>query len=295
MSVEVAGLRFPNPIGLAAGFDKNAESVKGALKAGFGFVEVGTVTPRPQDGNPRPRMFRLPEHGAVINRLGFNNAGMEAAAKRLAKRNPDAGIVGGNIGKNKTTEDPLADYGLALDAIYPHVDYITANISSPNTPGLRDMQRGDVLMGLVKHLHDGRTRLAQQGHGHKPIFIKIAPDNSAEELEVIAGVALDTKLDGLIVGNTTIAREAVAGHRYAEEAGGLSGAPLMHHSTEVLAQMHRLSKGNVPLIGVGGIRTADDVKAKLDAGASLVQLYTGLIYEGLGFVKHALKELRADF
>ena len=231
----------------------------------------------------------------VINRLGFNNEGMEAAAERLAKRNPDAGIVGGNIGKNKTTEEALADYALALDAIYPHVDYITANISSPNTPGLRDMQRGDVLMGLVKHLHDGRERLAQKGHGHKPIFIKIAPDNSAEELEVIAGVALDTQLDGLIVGNTTISREAVAGHRHAEEAGGLSGAPLMQHSTEVLVHVHKLTQGNVPLIGVGGIRTADDVKAKLDAGASLVQLYTGLIYEGLGFVKHALKELRADF
>jgi dihydroorotate dehydrogenase len=292
--VEVAGLSFPNPIGLAAGFDKNAECYTGALKAGFGFVEVGTLTPKAQPGNPQPRMFRLPEHGAVINRLGFNNEGVEAAVRRLKTRDPQAGIVGGNIGKNKRSEDALADYGMALEAVYPYVDYITANISSPNTPGLRDMQQGDTLLGLVKHLHQKRAELMALGQPRKPVFIKIAPDNHGEALDTIAEVALDTTLDGLIISNTTIGRDEVAGHRHAAEAGGLSGAPLMALSTEVLQHIYQRTQGKIPLIGVGGIRTADDVKAKLDAGASLVQLYTGLIYEGLGAVKHALKELAAD-
>lgn len=279
----VCGLRFDNPVGLAPGFDKNAECFEGALKAGFGFVEIGTVTPRAQVGNPQPRLFRLVEQEAVINRLGFNNEGMEAAAARLAKRT-GRGIIGGNIGKNKETVDAASDYVAAMRALYPYVDYITANISSPNTPGLRALQAGDELRGLIEALRNVRAELVSAGAPRRPIFVKIAPDCDDAMLAAIAEVARVTALDGLIVSNTTLARDAVAGSPHAQEAGGLSGKPLFAPSTEVLRKVYRLTEGAIPLIGVGGITSAADAYAKIRAGASLVQLYSALIYQGVGLV-----------
>ena len=278
LATKVAGLQVANPVGLAAGFDKNAECVNGALRTGFGFVEIGTVTPKPQPGNPQPRLFRLTAQEAVINRLGFNNEGVEAAARRLSAPRP-RGIVGGNIGKNKESTDAVADYVSAMQVIYPQVDYITANISSPNTPGLRAMQAGDELRALVKALHATRIALAA-GAAPKPIFVKIAPDGDVAMFEAIADVALGESLDGLIVSNTTVSRETVAGAAYAEEVGGLSGKPLFARSTETLRAMYRLTKGKIPLIGVGGIASAEDAYTKIRAGASLVQLYTALVYQG---------------
>jgi dihydroorotate dehydrogenase len=310
----VAGLHFANPIGLAPGFDKNAECFEGALRAGCGFVEIGTVTPRPQAGNPQPRVFRLVEHQAIINRLGFNNEGMDAVAKRLARyrdkecvafdgepeRSERGGavagakrplsasapqkIVGGNIGKNKDSESAIADYTAAMRALYPHVDYITANISSPNTPGLRALQAADELKALIEALQSLRAELVAAGAPHRPVFVKIAPDGEDSLFEAIAEVACATKLDGLIVSNTTLSREAVAGSAHAKEAGGLSGKPLFAPSTARLKQVYRLTGGSMPLIGVGGVASAEDAYAKIRAGASLVQLYSALIYQGFGLV-----------
>jgi dihydroorotate dehydrogenase len=294
LATEIAGLALPNPVGLAAGFDKNAEAFEGALKAGFGFVEVGTVTPKAQSGNPQPRMFRLVEHEAVINRLGFNNEGVEIATKRLRMRGK--GVVGGNIGKNKESTDAVADYISAMRVIYPFVDYITANISSPNTPGLRDLQAGNELSTLVKSLHSLREALIAGGAPRKPIFIKIAPDNDEAALAAIAQVALTCKVDGLIVSNTTIDRDDVMTSRHAAEAGGLSGKPLFAKSTHALHRMYALTQGTIPLIGVGGISSAHDAYQKILAGASAVQLYTALVYQGLGLVatiKRGLVELLA--
>ncbi len=275
LATDIGGLKLPNPVGLAAGFDKNAEAYAGSLAAGFGFVEIGTVTPRAQPGNPQPRLFRLVEEEAVINRLGFNNEGVDAAVARLRIRGH--GIVGGNIGKNKETTDAIADYVLAMRAIYPHVDYITINISSPNTPGLRALQAGDELRALVKAVQELRAEFPTR----KPIFVKIAPDNDDAALEAIAQVALEEKLDALIVSNTTIARDGVR----STEAGGLSGKPLFARSTETLRSMYKLTAGNIPLIGVGGISSAEDAYEKIRAGASAVQLYTALIYQGFGLVE----------
>jgi dihydroorotate dehydrogenase len=291
----VAGLNFANPIGLSAGFDKNAECYAGALAAGFGHVEIGTVTPRAQAGNPTPRVFRLVEHQAVINRLGFNNDGVEAAARNLSNRR-SSGVVGGNIGKNKDSVDTIADYTSAMRTLYPHVDYITTNISSPNTPGLRAMQAGDELRALVKALHATRMELIKCNHVAKPLFVKIAPDCDDAMLEAIAEVALSEQLNGLIVSNTTIARDAISGHALAAETGGLSGAPLFAKSTEVLRKTYQLTHGKIPLIGVGGVASAEDAYAKIRAGASLVQLYTALIYQGFGLaekINRGLAELLA--
>ncbi len=284
LATNVAGLNFANPIGLSAGFDKNAECYAGALAAGFGHVEIGTVTPLPQAGNPAPRVFRVVEHQAVINRLGFNNEGVEAAARRLAGR-PRTGVVGGNIGKNKDSVDAIADYTHAMRTLYPHVDYITANISSPNTVGLRALQAGDELRALVKALHATRLELIRCNLEAKPIFVKIAPDVDDAMLEAIADVALSEQLNGLIVSNTTITRDAIAGHPHAEQAGGLSGVPLFTKSTEVLRKTYALTQGKMPLIGVGGVASAADAYAKIRAGASLVQLYTALIYQGFGLAE----------
>lgn len=316
LETSVAGLNFTNPVGLAAGFDKNAECVAGARRAGCGFVEIGTVTPRPQAGNPQPRVFRLVEQEAIINRLGFNNEGMEAAAARLATfrqhcenavRSPAGepkcsarggavagaerplceatqNIVGGNIGKNKETVDAVADYTAAMRVLYPFVDYITANISSPNTPGLRALQAADELRGLILALHALRGELTAAGAPHRPIFVKIAPDCDTAMLEAIARTALETKLDGLIVSNTTLSREGVESRPHAAEAGGLSGKPLFARATDTLRQTYRLTGGVIPLIGVGGIASAEDAYAKIRAGASLVQLYSALIYQGFGLV-----------
>lgn len=286
---QVAGLRFESPVGLAPGFDKNAECFEGALRAGCGFVEVGTLTPRPQPGNPAPRVFRLVEHEAIINRLGFNNEGVEAAAQRLAqwRNNPHAtrsGIVGGNVGKNKESADAIADYVVAMRALYPYVDYITANISSPNTPGLRALQASDELKALIDALQALRAERVAAGEARKPLFVKIAPDGDDTLFDAIADVARATALDGLIISNTTLSREAVAGHAHANEAGGLSGKPLFAPSTARLRSMYRRTEGNIPLIGVGGIASAEDAYAKIRAGASLVQLYTALVYQGFGLV-----------
>lgn len=296
LATEVAGLKLPSPVGLAAGFDKNAECVEGALNAGFGFVEIGTVTPRAQPGNPQPRVFRLAEHEAIINRLGFNNEGADAAARRLAA-NRHGGVVGGNVGKNKESTDALADYNSAMESLYGYVDYITANISSPNTPGLRSLQARDELQALVCGLHAKRAALMEEyGFASKPIFVKIAPDNDEAALADIAHVALEEKLDGLIVSNTTLDRDAVAGHKHAAEAGGLSGKPLMKKSTETLRRMYALTGGNVPLIGVGGISNAADAYEKIRAGASAIQLYSALVYQGVGLaerINRGLAELLA--
>lgn len=285
LETNIAGLKLPSPVGLAAGFDKNAEAVEGAHHAGFGFVEIGTVTPRPQPGNPQPRLFRLVEKEAVINRLGFNNEGMDAAAARLAA-NKHGGVVGGNVGKNKDSEQALPDYIAAMRALYGYVDYITANISSPNTPGLRNLQAKEELTHLVRGLHAARAELMNEfGFPHKPIFVKIAPDNDAAALAAIAQVATEEKLDGLIVSNTTIQHNG--------EQGGLSGKPLFAPSTAVLRTMYQMTKGQVPLIGVGGIASAEDAYEKIRAGASAVQLYTALIYQGFGLVEKINKGLVA--
>lgn len=283
LATEIAGLKLTSPVGLAAGFDKNAETMRGSHEAGFGFVEIGTVTPRAQAGNPQPRLFRLVKQEAVINRLGFNNEGMDAAAARLAA-NQHGGVVGGNVGKNKDSEDALSDYTTAMHALYGYVDYITANISSPNTPGLRNLQAKEELQKLVRGLHAERLRLINDhGFAAKPIFVKIAPDNDDAALIAIAQVALEEKLDGLIVSNTTVQHNG--------EQGGLSGKPLFGPSTEVLRKMYKMMQGNVPLIGVGGIGSAEDAYEKIRAGASAVQLYTALIYQGFGLVERINKGL----
>lgn len=283
LHTNLAGWPLPNPVGLAAGFDKNAEAYNGALKAGFGFVEIGTVTPRPQAGNPQPRLFRLVKQEAVINRLGFNNEGMEKAAWNLRSRT-QVGIVGGNIGKNKDTEDAASDYAAAMRTLYALVDYITVNISSPNTPGLRNLQSADSLQALVRAVHGVRADLMAAGLPRKPVLVKIAPDNDEAALKDIADVALTLKIDGLIVGNTTIGREGVEFSPHAKEQGGLSGKPLFQKSTQVLRHMYQLTEGRIPLVGVGGISSAEDAYAKIRAGATAVQLYTALIYQGIGLV-----------
>ncbi len=296
LAVELAGLRLPNPIGLAAGFDKNAETPDAMLAAGFGFVECGTVTPLAQSGNPTPRLFRLSEDRAVINRLGFNNGGLEAYAARLAAR-PRRGVVGANVGANKDATDRIGDYQTGLMRLWPLADYFTANISSPNTPGLRDLQSGDALQELLGRIAETRAALERQG-GRRPVFLKVAPDLKTAEIEQIAEAAIAHGLDALIVGNTTLSRPAHLLSSHAMETGGLSGAPLMDLSTRVLSQFRDAARGRIALIGVGGIASGADAYAKIRAGASAVQLYTAMIYEGPGLVTRIKRDLssrlRAD-
>ncbi len=270
----LAGMALPNPVGLAAGFDKNAQTLPSIFRQGFGFAEVGTITPKPQAGNPKPRVFRVPAHEAVINRLGFNNDGLEAAVRNLKK--PQHGIVGANIGKNKTSEDAVADYVTGLRGVYENCDYITVNISSPNTAGLRDLQQGDALAELLSALLETRATFATC----KPIFVKIAPDMNDEQLEAVVGLAQDKALDGLIISNTTIERPA----GIPNEQGGLSGKPLFEASTNMLRKAYALSGGALPLIGVGGIASAEDAYTKIKAGATAVQLYTALVYHGFDLI-----------
>jgi dihydroorotate dehydrogenase len=282
------GLDFANPVGLAAGYDKDARVPDRMLDFGFGFVEIGTVTPRPQPGNPRPRIFRLDEDRAVVNRLGFNSAGLDAVAARLRRR-PRRGIVGLNIGSNRDSADPTADYEAGVRRGAGLADYLVVNVSSPNTPGLRDLQRRAVLEALLRRLLQARAESGQR----TPLLVKIAPDLNAEEQADIAAVALDTGIDGLIVSNTTIARPAGLKSAAAQEAGGLSGRPLFAASTSLLAEMYRLTEGKLPLVGVGGIESAADAYAKIRAGASLVQLYTALVFAGpalVGRIKQGLAE-----
>ncbi len=284
LAVRVFGLNFGNPVGIAAGFDKNAEVPDALLGLGFGFVEVGTVTPLPQAGNPRPRVFRLEDDAAVINRIGFNSAGADAALRRLAARAGRGGIVGVNIGPNRDTRDRAADYVRLIDMLAPVASYITINVSSPNTPGLRDLQRSAALDDLLARVVARRDRVAPQA-GPTPVLLKIAPDVSLSELDDIVGSARRRHVDGMIVGNTTVSRPAVLRQREtAKQEGGLSGRPLFALSTRMLAETYVRVEGAFPLIGVGGIDSGDAALAKIKAGADLVQLYTGLIYRGLSLL-----------
>jgi dihydroorotate dehydrogenase len=280
LRVNIAGLSVPNPLGMAAGFDKNAEVPDALLRLGFGFVEVGTVTPRPQSGNPKPRVFRLVEDNAVVNRLGFNNEGHAAAFQRLRARQ-ETGIVGVNLGANKDSADRADDYVCGINAFYDVADYFTVNISSPNTPGLRDLQARASLADLLARVMTARDRLADKGERAVPVFLKIAPDLTEADLDDIAAELLANKLEGLIVSNTTLSRTGIAS-KNRSEAGGLSGVPLFERSTIVLAKMRQRLGRYAAIIGVGGINSGETALAKIEAGADLVQLYTGFIYEGPG-------------
>jgi len=296
LAVDIAGLRLPNAIGLAAGFDKNAEVPDAMLATGFGFVECGTVTPLPQPGNPTPRLFRLTEDLGVINRLGFNNGGLEPYAARLAAR-ARQGVVGANVGANKDAADRIGDYVTGLTRLWPLADYFTVNISSPNTPGLRDLQSGDALKDLLGRIAETRRSLQAQ-EGHRPVFLKVAPDLKRAQIEQVAEAAIAHGLDALIVGNTTLSRPAHLLSPHAMETGGLSGAPLMDLSTRVLSQFREAARGRIALIGVGGIASGADAYVKIRAGASAVQLYTAMIYQGPGLVvqikRDLSRRLRAD-
>lgn len=292
LAVEIAGLKLPNPIGLAAGFDKNAEVPDAMLRAGFGFVECGTVTPLPQPGNPRPRVFRLVNDEAVINRLGFNNAGLSAYVNRLRARSSNPGIVGANIGANKDSQDKVADYVTGLRRVWLHCSYVTVNISSPNTPGLRSLQTRAALEELLGALAEARS-IQTAAHGAKPLFLKVAPDLDAAEIQAIAEVSIAQGVDALIVSNTTIERPDTLTSTAKSQTGGLSGRPLFEISTRILKEMAQAVDGAMPLIGVGGISSAADAIAKLEAGATAIQLYTGLTYHGLGLVEDIKKGLLA--
>jgi dihydroorotate dehydrogenase len=287
------GLDFPNPVGLAAGYDKDARVMDAMRGFGFGFVEIGTVTPRPQPGNPKPRVFRLEEDQAIINRLGFNSTGLDAVVSQLSKR-PHAGIIGVNLGKNRDSSDAAADYVEGLGRAARLADYIVVNISSPNTPGLRDLQRGDSLERLLARLLGAR----EQSERRVPLLVKIAPDLAQAEYAEIASVSLSAGIDGIIVSNTTVERPAGLVSHHAQETGGLSGRPLFARSTALLANMYQLTRGRLPLIGVGGIATAFDAYEKIRAGACLIQLYTALVFTGprlVAEIKKGLAELvRAD-
>jgi dihydroorotate dehydrogenase len=286
----VAGLTFANPLGMAAGYDKNAEVPEALLRLGFGFTEIGTVTPKPQSGNPRPRIFRLVEDNGVINRLGFNNEGHEAAFQRLSAIRGD-GIIGVNIGANKDSEDRIGDYVTGIRRFYSVARYFTANISSPNTPGLRDLQARESLAALLSAVLAARDEEAKKTGRRVPVFLKIAPDLTEEGMDDIAAEALAHALDGLIVSNTTLARDGLKDQRQAKEAGGLSGAPLFAKSTAVLARMRKRVGPSLPIIGVGGVSSAETALEKIKAGADLVQLYSCMVYEGPGLAGDIIRGL----
>ncbi|HSV36277.1 MAG TPA: quinone-dependent dihydroorotate dehydrogenase [Ramlibacter sp.] len=297
--IELAGLKFPNRVGLAAGLDKNARCIDGLGAMGFGFVEVGTVTPKPQPGNPKPRIFRLPQANALINRLGFNNDGLEAFISNV-KHSSFRGkgrILGLNIGKNAATpiENATSDYLVGLDGVYPHADYVTVNISSPNTSNLRSLQGDEALDGLLGAIARQREILARR-HGRRvPIFIKIAPDLEQAQVDAIATALRRHGMDGVVATNTTISRDAVKGMPHSQEAGGLSGAPVLEASNRVIAQLRKALGQGFPIIGVGGILSPEDAVSKIRAGADVVQIYTGLIYRGPDLVSgaaRAIKQLR---
>jgi dihydroorotate dehydrogenase len=292
LATGLAGLHLPNPVGLAPGFDKNAAVPRALLRAGFGFVECGTVTPRAQAGNPRPRLFRLAADRAVINRMGFNNAGLEAFAAGLGARGP-GGVVGANVGANKDSADRARDYVTGLQRLWPLADYFTLNVSSPNTPGLRDLQAKAALADLLGAVAEARAVLAAGPAGNRPVFLKVAPDLSPGDVGDIVEAALAFGLEGLIVANTTVARSAGLSGGRRGEAGGLSGAPLFGPSTALLREFHAAAAGRLALIGVGGVASGRDAYAKLRAGADAVQLYTALAYEGPGLVSRILRELAA--
>lgn len=291
LATQLAGLPLPNCVGLAAGFDKNAEVPDAMLAAGFGLVECGTVTPLPQAGNPKPRIFRLSEDRAVINRLGFNNGGLEAFAGRLQRRR-GRGVVGANVGANKDSQDRIGDYVRGLQRLWPLADYFTANISSPNTPGLRDLQSGPALEELLGRLAETRAELSRGG-STRPLLLKVAPDLTDQQIEAICDQVAAYGLDGVIVSNTTLSRPDDLRSRHKNEAGGLSGAPLMGLSTAVLARFHAAGRGRFALIGAGGVASGADAYAKIRAGASAIQLYSALVYEGPGLVRRLKGDLAA--
>lgn len=290
--VEVMGIRFPNPIGLAAGLDKNGSAIDGLAAMGFGFVEVGTVTPRPQPGNPKPRLFRLPEHRAIINRMGFNNEGVDTLLANL-DRSRYRGVLGINIGKNKDTPNNKAndDYLLCLRKVYGRASYITVNLSSPNTPGLRTLQFGESLNSLLDALKTEQARLTRVHGRYVPIAVKIAPDMSEEEFGLVAGSLKTYEMDAVIATNTTLSRQGVDDSPLAGEAGGLSGEPVRQLSNNAIRTLSRELGGALPIIGVGGICEGFDAAEKLEAGASLVQIYTGFIYRGPSLIHDALREI----
>jgi dihydroorotate dehydrogenase len=287
------GLDFPNPVGLAAGLDKNGEYIDALAALGFGFLEIGTVTPRPQPGNPKPRMFRLEEHEAIINRLGFNNLGVERLLRNV-ERAAFRGVLGINIGRNFDTPNERAadDYLACLEAVHARASYVTVNISSPNTKDLRDLQSSARLDELLGALMAKRAALAAREGRAKPLLVKVAPDLEDAQIEAIAELAVKHAVDGLIATNTTVSRENVSGHRHGLQTGGLSGRPLFALSTRVLAKLARALGGRVPLIGVGGILSGADARAKIEAGASLVQVYTGFVYRGPALIAQARAALR---
>ena len=286
------GLNFDNPVGLAAGFDKDGRYFKDLENLGFGFIEIGTVTPKPQDGNPKPRLFRLKEDDALINRMGFNNEGLDAFVERIKKRSNDRIIIGGNIGKNKVTPNEMAfrDYEICFEALYPYVDYFVVNVSSPNTPNLRDLQEKEPLTKLLNSIQ----KLNQDKIAPKPILLKIAPDLTEGQLDDIIDIVSDTKIDGLIATNTTVDRSNLSTDQSVIQQignGGLSGAPLRNRSTEIIRYIHTKSNGSIPIVGVGGISKPEDAIEKLEAGASLVQVYSGLVYYGPGLIRDINKAI----
>lgn len=290
--VECLGMTFPNPVGLAAGLDKNAHCIDAFAQMGFGFIEVGTVTPKPQLGNPKPRMFRLPEARALINRMGFNNGGLDLLVHNL-ENTRYRGILGINIGKNKDTpeEQGPEDFRLCLERVYPYASYVTVNVSSPNTPGLRDMQHGQQLSALLKVLKQEQQRQHKATDRYVPLVVKIAPDLDAPAVKALAELLLEHNIDGVIATNTTLAREAVAHLPHGGEAGGLSGPPVQAKSSDVIRWLRAATGPNFPIIGVGGIEDSDSAADKLAAGANLVQIYTGFIYRGPRLIRDIVKNI----
>lgn len=289
----VMGIEFSNPVGLAAGLDKNAEYIDALAQLGFGFIEVGTVTPRPQPGNPRPRLFRLPQARALINRLGFNNQGLDYLLAQV-ERSTYQGVLGINLGKNFDTpvEKAVQDYLTGLRRVYPKTSYVTVNISSPNTPGLRDLQYGERLDRLLEALKNEQSRLATEHGRYVPLTVKIAPDLSDEDIPTVARSFLRNEIDAVIATNTTFSRKGVEDLPHAHEAGGLSGAPLMTRATEVVRLLHQILEARLPIIAVGGIMSGADARAKIEAGADLIQIYTGLIYRGPALIREIAEALR---
>jgi len=292
----VCGLRFPNPVGLAAGLDKDGQYIDALANLGFGFIEIGTVTPKPQPGNPKPRMFRLPQAQALINRMGFNNDGVDACVARVKQSKfwQSGGILGLNIGKNASTpiESAADDYIHCMQKVYEIASYITINISSPNTKNLRQLQGGDELNQLLRAIAEEKTKLSAQHHKEVPIFLKIAPDLDLEQIENIAQLLIEYKMDAVIATNTTISRDSVAHLPHGNEAGGLSGAPVKEASDTVIKALSKALNGQIPIIGVGGILSGQDAKDKIAAGASLVQIYSGLIYKGPRLIADCAAALR---
>lgn len=290
--VTVSGITFDNPVGLAAGLDKNGECIDAFAAMGFGFVEVGTVTPRPQPGNPKPRLFRISEKEAIINRMGFNNKGVDYLIEQV-KRSQFKGAIGINIGKNKDTEDSKAldDYLICLNKVYPYASYVTVNISSPNTPGLRNLQYGEALDSLLKGLKAAQETLCQTHGKYVPLFIKIAPDLSDDEIQSIAVSLLKTKMDGVIATNTTLSRDPVKGLPHADEAGGLSGSVMTQMSLDITRKLSNALDREIPIIGVGGIDSPKAAQDRLQAGASLVQVYSAFIYQGPGLIRNIVKSI----